>query len=81
MKILKLFNKNFYSTLLISVVLLLSVSSVSAAENVGYFARTYPNINKYLNDAFNENVHDVHILDNSGTDITEQFILNNQNKA
>lgn len=81
MKTLKQLNKNFCSTLLILVVLLLSVSSVSAAENVGYYARTYPNINKYLSDAFNENIHDVHIFNDSGIDVTEQFILDNQDKA
>ena len=45
MKILKQLNKNFCSSLLILIVLLLSVSSVSATENVGYYARTYPNVN------------------------------------
>lgn len=81
MKTLKQVNKNFCSALLILVVLLLSVSSVSAAENVGYYAKTYPNINKYLNDAFGNNVHDVHIFNDSNIDVTEQFILNNQDKA
>lgn len=81
MKILKQLNKNFCSASLILVVLLLSVSSVSAAENVGYYARTYPNINKYLSDVLNDNIHDVHIFNDSGIDVTEQFILDNQDKA
>ena len=81
MKILKQVNRNFCSALLVLVILLLSISSVSATENVGYYAKTYPNTNKYLKDAFNENVHDVHIFDDSCVDITEQFILDNQNKA
>ncbi|GFI42267.1 hypothetical protein CWE04_12280 [Thomasclavelia cocleata] len=81
MKILKQVNRNFCSALLVLVVLLLSISSVSATESVGYYAKTYPNTNKYLKDAFNENVHDVHIFDDSCVDITEQFILDNQNKA
>lgn len=45
MKTLKQLNKNFCSALLTLVVLLLSISSISAAENIGYYARTYPNIN------------------------------------
>ncbi len=81
MKILKQLNKNFCSSLLILIVLLLSVSSVSATENVGYYAGTYPNINKYLSDVFNDNIHDVHIFNNSGINVTKQFILDNQNKA
>lgn len=81
MKTLKHVNNNFCSALLILVVLLLSVSSVSAAENVGYYTRTYPNINKYLSDVFGNNVHDVHIFNDSNIDVTEQFILNNQDKA
>ena len=81
MKTLKQVNNNFCSALLILVVLLLSVSSVSAAENVGYYAKTYPNINKYLSDVFGNNVHDVYIFNNSNIDVTEQFILNNQDKA
>ena len=81
MKILKQVNRNFCSALLVLVVLLLSISSVSATESVGYYAKTYPNTNKYLKDAFNENVHDVHIFDDSSIDVTKQFILDNQNKA
>ena len=79
MKTLKQLNKNFYSALLTLAVLLLSISSSSAAENIGYYARPYPNINKYLSNAFNENEYGVKIIDSDkGEDVTDSFISKNK---